>query len=259
MILHGHQLNKMYILTGVDEATEFRPKTRGEIGNIWLFLSNSQNHNFNIFSWEKLELVERSNETFINQKNPFKNILPFIKELRIWLKAYKNKPKAEEHKKKEEIKKNDDKTEENKNISEVNSQKSLEIIELQRKYSEFEKILCSSVRPNNFYENNPFKEFIGNPSLPKFVLEEENKMFEEKKINFKQEKKETPNKEKKMKILQNKEKRGEPSRISIFERKLKEISNTTINLLATQNLKTIEKNPFMEFKFDTFDLSALFA
>lgn len=82
--------------------------------------------------------------------------------------------------------------------------------------------------------------------------------LEGKKIDAKQEKKETPNKEKKMKILQNKEKRGEPSRISIFERKLKEISNSTISLLASQNLKTIERNPFLEFKFDTFDLSTLF-
>ena len=34
LLLYEHQKNKMYILTGVDEKTEFRTKTRFEIGKI---------------------------------------------------------------------------------------------------------------------------------------------------------------------------------------------------------------------------------
>ena len=202
----------------------------------------------------------------MNQRNPFANILPFIKELRIWLRAFKNKPKEENKKdedkkigkKKEEIRKNDDKTEEKKNSSDENSLKSLESFELQRRYSEFERNLCS-MRATVFEDNNPFKEFIRNPSLPKFLqFENENKAEEEKKLENKPEKKETPKKERKMRILQNKEKKNEPSRITIFEKTLKEIANKTISLLTTQNLKFIEKNPFMEFKFDAIDISSLF-
>lgn len=168
-------------------------------------------------------------------------MVPFIKELKTWLRAYKSRPKPEE-------------------------KKSMASIPVQMKTSEtiklpdLEKMKSNERKEEENY--NDFKKFMMKPSLPKFeILIDENEKrgnSDEKKPELKkEEKKEAPQKkEQKIKILKNTEKNNEnQSRINIFEKKLSEITNNTIKLLSTQNVKAMEANPFRQFKLDTSELA----
>jgi len=193
--------------------------------------------------------VEKSEETYRNGKNPFRNVVPFIKELKTWLKAYKNRPKLEEKRRA---------------TSFITSKKSVESFDSPQKMTDFDKILFDYKEKRSLIslDNtvNEFQEFMMKPSLPRFsLLDNETGVFEEKKSEVKEEKKETPKKEKKLRILQNKEKKIDGSRISLFEKKLKEIANNTLNMLATQKSKVIERNPLLEFKIEISELTSIFA
>jgi len=76
-----HQL-RLYIVPGVPEKTVFQPHTRGEIKNIeWFYVSNLPSHKKDTVSRENLGL----------NPNAFFMVMPFVKGLRKWIAATKQR------------------------------------------------------------------------------------------------------------------------------------------------------------------------
>ena len=181
-------------------------------------------------------------------KNPFKNVLPFIDPLKLWLARFKGNERRHT-------------AEEIKIPLNCNGQrKPQKKIEYPKEISDFETNLqtISEKKQQGTETENNFKEIT--IKIESLMISYENKEVVSS-LEYKSERKERQNSlnndKKVKKILQNKEKKFENLQESAFEKKLKEISNNFLNSIQQTNA-SIEISPFLNFMLDTSALKKAF-
>lgn len=189
----------------------------------------------------KIETIENVPDFRRTYKNIFRNVLPFIPGLKLWISKYKECERrniCDEHKIKANVN---------------NKAMRLESFQMMSTYFE-NKIQIIHDEDDKKELINPFKKFS---IQAKFILEIDEKNEVNKLTNNSKEDKikKVNISEKNFKILQNKnrEKKYEEILESSFEKRLKEISNK--ELTQKQN----EDNPFLNFKLDYSALKSVFS